>query len=213
MYNLLSFITSPTTLTEYLAWVAAVGGSIIGIYKFAQFLKKIAIKPIIDFFIAVDKCINIINKMDYEFTTNGGKSIKDAIIRIESNLLSNEQRTRAILSHLPYPIFESDKDGKCIWVNKEYQRLVGKDLNELRGYGWVNAIASEDRDRVIFEWDLAVKQNREFTSKYYIINTNDQRVLVLCHTSMIYGKNDTITNFIGYLEPIGVINDPSIQNS
>lgn len=194
--------TDLTIIAEYLGWVAGIGGSIIAIYKFGKFFHKKLIKPILDFFRAVDDSINILSKMDYEFTSNGGKSIKDAINRIELRQISQEHRIRAILSHWPLAFFESDSSGACVWVNKTYSRLTGKSIEELRGNGWLNVIAEEDREKVSKEWFSSIDQQREFSLKYRIITDTGKIIPVICHSFLVYDKNNKSSGSIGCLEII-----------
>lgn len=194
------FATNFTIIAEYLGIIAGICGSLIGIYKFGKFLHKKFIKPIFNFFEAVDNSIDILSKMDYEFTSNGGKSIKDAINRIELRQISQEHRIHAILSHWPLAFFESDSNGMCIWVNKTYSRLTGKSIDELRGNGWLNVIAEEDREKVSKEWFSSIDQQREFSLKYRIITATGKIIPVICHSSLVYDKNNKSSGSIGCLE-------------
>jgi len=72
-----------------------------------------------------------------ELTPNGGGSIKDAVARIDHRVASVEGKHRAMLIHSPMPMFEADEYGHCCMVNRAFVRLVGKDLSEVAGWGWM----------------------------------------------------------------------------
>lgn len=101
---------------------------------------------------------------------NGGSSIRDAIDRIERRQVAMEYRERAVLSESSLPVFQTNDRGECIWVNNAYRRLVGKTSEQLMGRGWENILHVSDQARISEEWDLAIKNKRDFESDYLIVN-------------------------------------------
>ena len=107
-------------------------GFIVALYKFLKisyvFLKK-----------QYERITSLHNKVDVifkEVTPNGGSSIKDKINSLSQQMTENTQMTekifhrqRWILDNRDEPIFESSEDGKCIWVNSSYMKLLKRDNN------------------------------------------------------------------------------------
>lgn len=139
-----------------------------------------------------------------ELFPNGGSSFRDAIDRIEVRQLLSEQRQRIFFQDLNLAVCETNASGECIWVNRTFARLTGRLPSELLKFNWVNAIAEEDRDRVMSEWLTAVEQRREFNSHYSVLHTSGEKIPVYARTFPLYGIerkviNNSATTVIGHI--------------
>ena len=92
----------------------------------------------------VGKAITDIKK---ELTTNGGNSLKDAVIdlrttchRMETRQKIIEQRTRAALHYSLVSLFETDSEGRIVWANENFCKLTAGKLQNAEGYDWVSYI-------------------------------------------------------------------------
>ena len=122
-----------------------------------------------------------------EITPNGGGSIKDKINLISEQMKANTDMTekiflrqRWILDNREEPIFESTDDGRCVWVNKPYIKLVKQDVSYFLDNGWKNAIHEEDRERVVNLWNDCVKDGRMYEDEYRIVDANGKSIRVEC---------------------------------
>jgi PAS domain-containing protein len=130
---------------------------------------------------AIEK-IEVISK---EFQPNHGSSLKDQLNRISSELSKNTELTEKIATRQKWifdseeiAIFESDNEGNCVWVNTAYLKLADRDMGFILGHGWKNVIAPEDRDRVIHNWELCVKDGRDSEDTYHIVDSKGNKVRV-----------------------------------
>jgi PAS domain S-box-containing protein len=135
-----------------------------------------------------------IEKIFKEITPNHGSSIKDKINSfdkrmdiIDENLKRNNQltekmfsRQRWILDQTTGAVFETDEDGKCIWANSFYLKLVQRNLDYVLGHGWKNTIAPEDRERVIENWETCVKEGRDAEDTFTILCEDGKKIKILC---------------------------------
>lgn len=94
-----------------------------------------------------------------QWSTNGGSSGLDLLY-----ILAARQRWRE--NEDPSPVWETDAQGRCRWVNSAYLRLTGRLREEVQGFGWINAIHPQDRERVREEYAAAVAEDRDFESRY-----------------------------------------------
>lgn len=132
-----------------------------------------------------------------EFRPNGGDSMRDLMDRVETELSLSNERQRARMLDAPEMIFETDRDGYCIWVNRTYSRAVGRSLTELIGHGWVNGIAESDRDKVVDEWYKSVSEDREFELTFDFQTADGAPFTVACRS---YKMRDLRTGqAVGYL--------------
>lgn len=137
-----------------------------------------------------------VNTIFEEMRPNGGKSIKDIIINMHKNVSLVGERQRALMADSKEAMFETDSEGRCIWVNRTYTRLVQLTPIQLLGFGWHNVIYPEDKDKVISEWQKAVKDKREFIIRCRLIAASGEVININCKS---YVLSDSAGNTIGYL--------------
>lgn len=74
--------------------------------------------------------------------------------------------------------FECHADGRTEVVNKTYLRWTGLQEREVVGFGWLNAVAPEDQQRVRAEWHLAVSESRTCSMRFRMIDADGGTFLV-----------------------------------
>ena len=109
--------------------------------------------------------------MEKELTTNGGNSLKDAIIdlretchRIDRRQKIIEQRTKAALHYSDEALFETDVAGRLVWSNANLCKfLEDNPSQQLDGYDWLSIIHEDERDEVLQEFKSCLNMNRKFS--------------------------------------------------
>jgi len=176
--------------------ICSIAGSVYAIWRFGIRPTYITSKKMItDIYNVAMAASNIHNIIQKELNTNGGSSLKDAINRIESRLSLQDGKYRATLSLLESPVWESDEDGNCIWVNRAYRKLTGYDIDNLRDMGWISIISPEYRELVSEEWESSVKDHRHFSLSYNIVTSFGKIIFVEGEGYPIYA-NDKNKNIV-----------------
>lgn len=105
---------------------------------------------------------------------NGGGSMSDKLNKV----LEASERTegsvallrQAMRAHqdadLSQARFETDDMGRFTWVSHAFLRWCNRSLDQVYGYGWINCIGLDDRDRVRSEWEAAITEGREFSMQF-----------------------------------------------
>ncbi len=62
--------------------------------------------------------------------------------------------------------FESDADGKNVWVSQTYARWLHATPDDLLGWGFLNFTHPDDRQRVMFEWDRCRRQHTDYRERF-----------------------------------------------
>lgn len=150
-----------------------------------------AIRPA---FIFVSSIYSQWNKIVNELTPNGGSSIKDAIGRIETRQMIEVQVRKALSNDSISGVWEASADGQLTYANRTFQRIVGRSLGDLEGWGWVNSIHPEDREKVLKEWKLALEQEREARLNFRVLNEEPVSVVSVSHP-----LRDRAGNLKGYI--------------
>ena len=108
-------------------------------------------------------------------------------------------RQRWMLDNSEPAVFETDNNGKVVWVNAKYIKLVKRELPFLLGHGWKNILTPEDRDRVIHNWEQCVADNRDSEDIFTIIDSKGNRMKVFSAACK--------TEKYGYIGAMEVINE------
>lgn len=196
-------------LLPYITGVATALGGLFAIFKYG---KKIFLKikaPITRIAQTHEK----IDKIFQEIGSNGGSSLKDKInsidIEVKANskeLKINSEMTEIIYNQQTYilnksdkALFRSNERGELVWVNKKYLELFGRTPEELRGFGWINIIHFDDRDKVEKDWGYSVKNQIAYESEYRAVAKNGIIYKVFC-------KAERMDNKKGYLGELEILN-------
>jgi PAS domain-containing protein len=140
-----------------------------GLGTFFSLIWVKAIKPTIKLLQGQENLIKSLNDIKKELTTNGGNSLKDAVIdlrttiqRMETRQKVIEQRTKAALHYTNEALFETDDQGRLIWTNYSFYELTSAIINSVDGYDWLSYIEEEEREDFFNEFKSCLSMNRKF---------------------------------------------------
>lgn len=165
----------------------------------AVMLWKLIMVPLYKGFINMKSSIEVLQKINEQFSPNGGSTLRDAINRIEGRQVIQEQRHKMLSMDAPFAIFETDALGNYIDVNRTFCRWVGRSLSELVGNGWINSIAPAYQESVTSAWNTALQQQREFTLKYKLIDTEDELMSVFGTAFPLYDSKKVLVGWVGII--------------
>ena len=150
------------------------------------------LRPAMKFIDKHDEVVHSIENIEKEITCNGGSSLKDAVInlnttcgRIENRQKIIEQRTKASLHYNNTALFETDKKGKLIWTNEPFLAMTGQTLTDVKGYDWITYIHEDEREDFMKEFESWLNMNRKFSVEVTTSDGQDIRM-----TGYPYRLND-----------------------
>lgn len=138
-----------------------------------------------------------------ELKPNDSSSLRDAIDRIEYNQAGIDAFLSAQLNAHTLAIVRTNAEGRVIYVNRHYQRVLGVSAYEVMGEGWINVIHPKERDRIYRLWHEAVEGQREFNEDITFITSKGTP---LFGHANVYKETDNKGKLRGYL---GVITFPT----
>lgn len=166
---------------EILAIIIGSLGSLAGFFTLAW--KKI-VSPLVKLCKNQDFFVESVQEIRKELQTNGGNSIKDAIInlrdtcqRIENRQRVIIQRTKAALHYSNVPLFETDEKGRLVWSNAYLCELTKNIATSIEGFDWINLFKEEEREEVMAEFQSCLKMNRRFSKISILQNGVEVRLL------------------------------------
>lgn len=152
-----------------------------GLVTFISIIWAKIIGPLIKIIDNQEEFKTSLNAIRKELTTNGGNSIKDAIIclqgtclRIETRQKVIEQRTKAALHYNNAALFETDEHGRLTWTNSNFYNLTSDAITSVEGYDWLTYIKEDDRAELFDEFTSCLSMNRKFVKT--VTNCKDQKV-------------------------------------
>lgn len=117
--------------------------------------------------------------------------------------LGAKERLRQLYRALDVPIFETDRAGRCTYINPAYTDLTGLPLDDALGEGWAEALHPEDRTRVFKVWQAAIDDNTEFSAVYRFVNTvTGKTTEVRGSASPLHDGKREIVGWVGTLDPV-----------
>lgn len=119
----------------------------------------------------------------------------------EDQLFRTNELFRILTVNAPVVIYQNDRTGQCTYVNERWTQLTGLSAKDTLGYGWVNAIHPEDRQKVHDYWELTVVQGVEFNMEYRLL-VNNKVIWVNGNAVAQRNEKDEIIGFIGTLSDI-----------
>ena len=96
------------------------------------------------------------------------KKIEDEVSRRKVELQNSEERFRSLSEASPVGIF-LDALGSCIYANKRLGEIYGVASEDILGKGWIHNIHSDDRDRIMNEGLIEIRENRNIGLQYRIV--------------------------------------------
>jgi hypothetical protein len=139
-----------------------------------------------------------------QFKPNGGSSFYDKLNLLHRDVKIIGAKFNAMLNLTPnVAFFKTCEEGYYEFITPLWSEITGLGLEQAEGYGWINAVAEEDKDRVIKEWNNAISQEREFHMDYYIMNfkTNVKHKVHAC-TNVVRDDNGKPIKYLGTLKVV-----------
>ena len=114
----------------------------------------------------------------------------------EAALRASTQRIREIADAVPAMMWASDRDGRCILVNKSWLDFKGSTLEQETGKGWLRGMHPEDLDRCAGEVSSAYQAHRS-TQLQYRMRRADGEYRWIMDSAAPYYHHGEFAGFIG----------------
>lgn len=121
--------------------------------------------------------------------------------RSEEELRRSEERFRALATNAPVGIFESDADGRCVFVNEQWCAIAGISPEQAAGESWESTLHADDVAAVRSGWQESLLSGRQFAGEFRFCTPAG-------HTNWVYGSATALRNHSGEVTGyLGVIVD------
>jgi PAS domain S-box-containing protein len=86
----------------------------------------------------------------------------------EADLQESQARFQTLTESLPHLVWTCRADGWCDYLSRQWVEYTGRSESEQLGYGWLNHLHPEDRERTQAEWTAAVARGDRFEIEFRI---------------------------------------------
>ena len=178
--------------------VAILAGGMYAIFRKSNSIEN-GLKEIPKIKTELDEVKKTLNDIQKVVNAGSAESIADKVDKvIKANRLAFK-REQAIRGLTHQPFYECTENGHAFFLNDALLYLLGLGLDEALGYGWVKAISEFEKDKVLAEWERAVRYGSEFKTEYTIAKTNQR---VLSEAKICRDENGEIEFIIGTVTKI-----------
>jgi PAS domain S-box-containing protein len=109
---------------------------------------------------------------------------------------------QALASLSPVGIFQTNAEGKALYLNPKWCEIAGISAQEAMGFGWTRAIHPEDSSFVFAQWSQFVQNPLEFRMECRMLRQDGSIIWALVQAVPQTGDNGEITGFVGALTDI-----------
>lgn len=120
-----------------------------------------------------------------------------ALKQIEKDLRISELRYRTLVQHSPMGVYQTDAEGKTVYVNDRFCEINGLTKEEAAGDGWFASVYSEDREKVRGLWETFVKTGGKWSLEYRLFNKITNQIVWVADEAVALLDEDG--NKIGYI--------------
>jgi diguanylate cyclase (GGDEF)-like protein/PAS domain S-box-containing protein len=102
-----------------------------------------------------------------------------------------------LAQRLPIGVYETDREGRFVYVNEHWCNLTGVDRETARGESWASVVHPEDLERVAGEWQRSVNEARPFSLEYRYLRPDGSACWVWCRAVELHDDQGEVTGFLG----------------
>ncbi|MEG4284118.1 response regulator [Microcoleus sp. A006_D1] len=94
---------------------------------------------------------------------------------VNSELSKSEERFRTLCACSPLGIYLADVEGRCTYINPRCQAICGLTLEESLAEVWQREVHPEDRDRLVADLLVWIKEGQEYSSEFRLASNETVR--------------------------------------
>ena len=122
--------------------------------------------------------------------------------QVEKILKESEERYQNLANVSPVGIFRTDKDGATTYVNPMWCRINRMSSAEAMGYGWLNAVHPDDRERLIRGWQEAARQHEASFTDFRLLLPDGAIAWVMGQATPELDSENQIIGYVGTVTDI-----------
>jgi PAS domain S-box-containing protein len=128
----------------------------------------------------------------------------DALQRERERLARSESRYRALVDTTPAHqfIWTTGPDGRFIDDVPAWRDLTGQTLEQLREWGWVDALHPQDRERVAGAWRDALEARRPMQEQFRVFARDGAYRWVATTSAPVFAEDGSVIEWVGTIADV-----------
>ncbi len=141
---------------------------------------------------------------NYELKTNGGKSLKDVLLKAYALLqtLVSKEEINFYLDHQPK--YECDSNGNLTKANYKWREITGMSENDALMKQWIKSVHPDDRNKVNDAWENFLTKQYPFEITHKIVNSDTLEVYTVMSRAIQKIHDNDIETIVGTFEIISI---------
>ena len=122
--------------------------------------------------------------------------------RVESDVRTSEERFRALVEASAQIVRTAAPDGAMVEDSPSWVAFTGQIHDRARGFGWLDAVHPEDRERVAALWQKAVATTTRFDAEFRILHVSGEWRWVAERSTPLLDPSGAAREWIGMISDI-----------
>jgi two-component system cell cycle sensor histidine kinase/response regulator CckA len=124
------------------------------------------------------------------------------LVKSNEALRESERHYQDLAELSPVGIFRTDREGRCVYLNRRACEIIGVNLEEAGQGRWDRILEDEDRERLAVEWHRVVAGGGPGSLEHRIVRADGSAVWVLTHLAAERDASGSIGGAIGTVADI-----------
>ena len=125
------------------------------------------------------------------------KTIEEKLREHAAQLAESENLFRTMGDAIDFGYWQTDVHGMCLFVSQSFLDLVGRTLEEVQNYGWLDVRVPDDNEEMLARWEHCVRTGENFEWEHRFIGKDGCLVTVLALGRPVYDENGEIKYWAG----------------
>ena len=115
-------------------------------------------------------------------------------------LRARKERFRLLSATSPNGIFETNTEGRCIYINPRLEEILGISFQQALDEGWAQSVHPEDREAVLDDWRHTTEEGSEFDREFRILTPLKELRWVHSRARKLHDSAGQSTGYVGTVE-------------
>jgi PAS domain S-box-containing protein len=115
----------------------------------------------------------------------------------EEALHLSEERFRSLVEAGAQVVWVTDPGGGFAFAQPSWSRFTGQRWHQYRGWGWLQAIHPEHRERVAAQWRECLRERKPFESEYPLRRRDGEYRYTLARAVPLLAEEGTVREWVG----------------
>jgi len=120
----------------------------------------------------------------------------------EKALRESEERFRTLSESSPMGVFQTDGEGRVLYLNSKWLEITGMQLEKALGFGWSQALHPDDSPRVLRDWDVCLTEKTGYDGEFRFVKPNGEVTWTRTRTAPVFSPSGELLSHVGANEDI-----------